>query len=59
MGVVPHLTVRQKDTCFNGSQLYNAAAIVVIGSFTINNYMYGKLLYISRLAAGLLHQQPF
>lgn len=56
-GVVPALTVGQKDTSLWLSVLIDMRAIIVIRGFTLNNYNHGKVLYFSRLATGLLSKQ--
>lgn len=53
------LTVGQKDTSYMAVSSMNAAAITVLYRFHLNNYIYGKVLYFSRLATGILLKQPF
>ena len=57
--MVLRVTVGQKDTSSWLAILIDVLATSVIGRFTLNNYNHGKVLYISRLATGLLSQQPF
>lgn len=52
--VVLRVTVGHKDTSVWLAALIGMLAITVIRHFTFNNYNYGKVLYISRLATGLL-----
>lgn len=57
--VVLRVTVGQKDTSLMAVSSMNSTAVTVLKRFHLNNYIYGKVLYISRLASSLLFKQPF